>query len=158
MGRPPQSAENFWSKVDKNGPTPEYNPSLGPCWIWVGYVSKRGYGRVSWGNAQRYAHVIAYELLSGPVPDGKELDHLCRVRHCVRHVEPVTHQQNTVRGIGPSAINAKKTHCFRGHPLTSENQFYWLSQKQRICKSCRKMAWTRANNKRTRRKHELKDK
>lgn len=71
------------------------------CWIWiagknVGYGQYFAWGRM-WG-----AHRFVYTLLVGPVPDGLELDHLCRVRACVNpdHLEPVTHEENVRRGAG----------------------------------------------------------
>lgn len=73
-----------------------------PCLVWQGAIATNGYG-ASWDAAKgvnRSAHVIAWEAVNGPVPDGLELDHLCRVRACVRsdHLEPVTRAVNTQRG------------------------------------------------------------
>lgn len=67
-----------------------------PCRIYQGYVMKNGYGN----NGGKLAHVQAWEQIHGPVPDGHELDHLCRVRSCVRddHLEPVTRLVNIERG------------------------------------------------------------
>jgi hypothetical protein len=55
------------------------------------------------------AHRFAYELLVGPIPEDLELDHLCRVRHCVNpaHLEPVTHLENILRGMRAAAQQAK---------------------------------------------------
>lgn len=61
------------SLINKNGPTPEHRPDLGPCWIYLGGLNNGGYGR----------HTKVYEKHVGPVPAGHELDHLCRVRKCV---------------------------------------------------------------------------
>ena len=97
----------FW---DKTSPCP-----MSGCWLWTAFCHK-GYGR--FGNAScRRAHVIAYVALVGRVPGGKILDHKCRTRCCVNpmHLEPVTQRVNVLRGIGPSAKNAAKTHCPRGH-------------------------------------------
>ena len=64
-------------------------------------VNADGYGTFWDGERKRLAHVVAYELFVGPVPDGRELDHLCRVPACVRptHLEPVTHAENLRRGL-----------------------------------------------------------
>jgi hypothetical protein len=108
------------------------------CWLWKG--SLRGsseYGVVSSGGVRAAAHRVMYELYFGHIPDGLALDHLCRVRCCVNphHLEPVTFRTNTLRGHGIPAINAAKTHCMRGHPLSGENLF--KSVGRRSCKTCK---------------------
>lgn len=130
--------ERFWMKVDKNGPIPEYNPSLGECWIWTGGPDGKGYGQFGVEGKGKRAHRLSYELLIGPVPDGLELDHLCRVRLCVRpsHLEPVTHQVNGLRGESPSADNARKNDCPEGHPYEGKNLIE-LSTGGRRCRTCR---------------------
>ncbi len=74
-----------------------------PCHIWQGALSSDGYGRVWVPEAGRAmaTHVIAYERKHGPIPDGLEPDHLCRVRACGNpdHLEPVTHAENMRRGL-----------------------------------------------------------
>lgn len=79
----------FWPKVDKNGPN--------GCWLWTGALNPAGYGKYGDG----LAHGAAFRLSGGVKPDGMELDHLCRVRHCVNpeHLEPVTHLENMQRGM-----------------------------------------------------------
>lgn len=70
-----------------------------------------------------YTHRLAWELQVGPVPDGKQIDHLCRVRDCwtISHLEPVSCRDNLLRGNTAAALNAAKTHCKRGHEFTPEN-------------------------------------
>ena len=71
------------------------------CWIWTGSLNREGYGRISWrGRTERAAHRVSYALLRGPLLEGLELDHLCRVRPCVNpdHLEQVTSQVNILRG------------------------------------------------------------
>lgn len=117
----------FWKKVSKqdNG-----------CWLWTGALVN-GYGQILVGKRRILAHRFAYELLVGPIPDGITLDHLCRVRNCVNpeHLEPCTMKDNTLRGVGLSAINARKTHCKHGHPFDAKNTYLRLTGG-RTCRSC----------------------
>ena len=100
------------------------------CWLWMGYVSATGYGRVpSLENSDRsrQAHRVAYELVHGPIPPGLEPDHLCRVRCCINpdHIEPVTRQLNTLRGLRgksrPARLLAEFVHDLArgGYPLST---------------------------------------
>lgn len=135
LGKTPE--QRFWSKVNKDGSIPVYNPSLGKCWEWLGASIQTGHG-VFWLNQKNIgAHVFAYGQTKGKVPKSLELDHLCRNPPCVNpeHLEAVTPKVNTLRGNGAAAINARKTHCKRGHPLGGEN-LYVNSKGQRICREC----------------------
>ncbi len=73
-----------------------------PCWIWVHFISRWGYGRHQRGRGRfgSSAHRLAYIQFRGPIPNDLELDHLCRQRSCVRpdHLEPVSHRENCRRG------------------------------------------------------------
>ena len=138
--------ERLLSKLNKNGPVPECRPDLGPCWIWNGCINDEGYGQVSVtvdvGVAVRkYTHIVSYEIYVGPIPEGKELDHLCRVRRCANytHVEPVTHRENVLRGEGQPAIHAVQTHCVNGHPFTEKNTYIRLDNGSRVCRACLKI-------------------
>ena len=112
-----------WENVDKDGPIPEYNPQLGPCWLWTGSVEVAGYGTIEKNGKKRKAHIVVYEMVKGLIPDDLEPDHLCRVRSCCNpsHLELVTHRENVLRGSGPSAENARKTQCKNGHHLSGDN-------------------------------------
>lgn len=98
------------------------------CWIWAGQTDGQGYGSVSIyvGNGRsttQRAHRLMYENLVGPIPKGLVIDHLCRNHTCVnpKHLEPVTSGENVLRGISSPAMNARKTHCLRGHPFDKKN-------------------------------------
>ena len=107
------------------------------CWLWRGSVHRiSGYGAFWLDRRQRLAHRVAHEFFTGPIPDGYQVDHLCNTRLCVNpeHLKAVTPQDNTLRTDNPAAINARKTHCPRGHLLDGR------SGKQRTCKTCLRAA------------------
>lgn len=117
---------NFWTKVDRTG----------RCWIWTGATDRNGYGlwtppRGS-GVRMGMAHRFAYQSEVGPIPDGLELDHLCRTPSCVNpaHLEPVTHAENMRRYAG------SKTHCPSGHDLNADNNRYVRPNGSYSCRSC----------------------
>ena len=127
--------EAFWSKVDKDGPVPEHKPELGPCWLWTAGQNGEGYGFTT-ALFRMLAHRFAYELLVGPIPEGLQLDHLCRVRNCVRpdHLEPVTNRVNVQRGARGSLV----THCPAGHEYDEANTYYAKRDGHRVCRTCRR--------------------
>lgn len=135
----PPYAPRFWSHVNRDGPIPDYAPHLGPCWLWTAGCTAKGYGRFNIGKRiRKMAHVVGYELVVGPMPEGLEPDHLCRVHACVRfsHIEPVTRHVNQLRGYGVLGINMRKTDCIRGHPLSGAN-LYVERSGGRHCRTCR---------------------
>ncbi|HEY8766071.1 MAG TPA: HNH endonuclease signature motif containing protein [Dehalococcoidia bacterium] len=78
------------------------------CWPWTGVIHPLGYGHVNIPGTRnpQMAHRASYEFFVGPIPDGLELDHLCRNRGCVNpsHLEPVTHLENVRRGAAARAL------------------------------------------------------
>ena len=112
------------------------NPETG-CWEWTACRNRDGYGRFKLDGRKRYAHRVAYELIKGKIPEGLQIDHLCRVRACVNpdHLEPVTCRENLHRGETFNAANAAKTHCPQGHPLSGDN-LYVRPDGRRGCKTC----------------------
>jgi hypothetical protein len=125
--------ERIWERTE---PIPECG-----CYIWMGALGSSGYGQISVEGKRLQVHNVTYEQLVGPIPDGMQLDHLCRVRSCWRpdHLELVTPRENTLRGIGPSAVNARRTHCINGHAFTEDNTYYYRGRRQhdrRFCRQC----------------------
>jgi len=73
-----------------------------PCWTWVRKLNDGGYP--IWHRKEHptcMAHIQLWQMFNGSVPDGLELDHLCRNRSCVRpdHLEAVVHRENVRRGL-----------------------------------------------------------
>lgn len=112
--------------------------SLVGCHIWIAARDRDRYGYFAVGRGKlKRAHRWSYERAFGPIPEGLQIDHLCRVRQCVNpeHLEPVTPKENTMRGETPAAKNAAKTHCYRRHPFDATNTENFKGE--RICKICK---------------------
>lgn len=111
-----------------------------PCRVWIGTLNARGYGLVGHENRQVLVHRLVYEMLVGPIPDGYEIDHLCRQPDChlPSHLEAVTHAENMRRGEGGlrrQQLMAAETHCKHGHEWTQANT-YIRSNGNRRCRAC----------------------
>jgi len=108
------------------------------CWLWTGSQTGAGYGKFKARRQTILAHRSAYLTLKGPVSDGLQLDHLCRVRHCVNpeHLEPVTPRVNILRGESIAAANAVKARCGMGHDLAFEANVRLDSKGRRVCRPC----------------------
>jgi len=121
-------ASSFWPFVQKTE----------NCWFWVGHIHG-GYGRVSVKGVRIMAHRVALKLCGINIPSGLVTDHLCRNKNCVNpeHLEVVESKVNILRGYGAPAVNARKTHCLRGHELNREN--IYESGNGRQCKRCRRL-------------------
>lgn len=132
----PRLPPHFWSKVRQE---------LSGCWLWQGAQSP--YGQFSIGGRLELAHRHAYQVLVGPIPEGLEIDHLCRTPPCVNplHMEAVTRSVNILRGRaaeGLRALQRAKTHCPHGHPYSGEN-LYINPKGARMCRRCGRDAWHR---------------
>ena len=135
-------AERFWAKVEKTD----------TCWRWTGALLRSGYGVIRVGGragSNKFAHRLSYEMHLGPIPEGLDVDHLCRNRACINpdHLEPVTRQVNLLRGKTLAARNASRTHCPRGHEYSPENTRITRQTRSRTCRECdrikHRVAWKR---------------
>ena len=134
-GRPPVAAHirfNEKVSIDSNG-----------CWLWKGGLNQEGYGNF-WDGTQTtiIAHRFSYKFYKGPILDGAQIDHLCRVRRCVNpdHLEAVTPKENVRRS--PNPRRGLKI-CKRGHDLTDKTNVRidthrrdGVIYKMRTCRQC----------------------
>lgn len=115
------------------------------CWI-VAVNGEHPYAQIKIGEKRWLVHRFVYTLEHGSIPDGMEIDHLCRVTRCANpaHLEAVTPLENTARSHG----NVAKTECPQGHPYTDENTYNSGRRKHRQCRTCvleRQADWRRRN-------------
>lgn len=132
--KPLPNSVRFWKYVQTSD----------DCWMWTGARHWRGHGifmlRLENGIRKHVqAHRFSYELIIGPIPKGKHLDHIeCNNPPCVNpaHTIPVTLEENVMRGNSPAAINARKTHCKRGHLFDEQNIKWKAPLRGRNCRIC----------------------
>jgi len=125
--KPKPVASRFWSKVNKDG----------DCWLWTAVTNHHGYGMFNAGTDGPIvrAHRWSWEAENGPIPEGLVIDHLCRIRTCVRpsHLRVVTNRENVLAGDTFAARKAAQTHCVHGHSLEGA---YITKKNQRKCRTC----------------------
>lgn len=118
-----------------------YTCYTGDCVVWTGGADKRGYGRFVVDGGNMLSHRYAYQQKYGSIPDGLELDHICRNPPCVNagHLEAVTHQVNVQRGMAGKHLPqlsrdraSRITHCPKGHEYNESN----ASQRSNGARQC----------------------
>lgn len=121
----------FWSHVDIG---------TDGHWLWRAAVNEKGYGTWRLRGATTLVHRFSYEHFVGKIPNGLQIDHLCRTPSCVNpdHLEPVTHDENQRRGKN-GVLRVEKVECKHGHSLSGDN-LYVFKDGSRGCKECRRRA------------------
>lgn len=130
-------SERLWARVEKDGHE--------GCWIWTGATTRgKRYGVIGIGGKRAgnvLTHIAAYLEHVGPIPEGHQIDHLCRATLCCNpaHLEAVTQAENLRRQ--QLAI----THCVRGHEFTPANTYTPPGTKKRQCRQCIKIRTEQAS-------------
>lgn len=108
------------------------------CLIWTAAVSDRGYGVFHLDGKMLPAHRFSHAAFVGEIPEGYQVDHLCRRRRCVEpmHLQAVTPRTNTLRGMGVTARNATTEKCPQGHPYDEANTYH--HDGKRYCRICQR--------------------
>lgn len=145
--------EIFWLKTRKGADN--------ECWPWVGVKDQRGYGQIHANGKRIKATCFSWELFHGAkFPSAMEACHSCDNPNCVnpKHIWPGTHRENMLDAakkqrlfIPPRPKTRDQrpvvTHCYRGHEYSEENT-YLTRRGAKVCKICRKMAYTKHDRKR----------
>ena len=121
----------FLRKVNRTG-------GAETCWTWVGARDHNGYGLFDIlsnkeGRKRTQAHIVAYVIWVGPIPEGYVIDHFrCANKPCCNpaHLEPVPREENIRRA------RRRKPHCQRGHPHNQRNS-YFTPDGKRQCRACK---------------------
>ena len=121
--------DRFWDKV-------EFTTD---CWEWKAGKDPKGYGLIFNKGRHYGAHRISYQIHKGEIPDGLQIDHLCRNPSCVNpeHLEAVTQKENLMRGetgCHKNHFNGKKLICKNGHSFSRDNVIYYKNRRK--CREC----------------------
>lgn len=102
----------------------------GECRLVSGCRSD-GYVTFFYRGRTDYAHLVAYGILTGPIPPGFDVHHLCERRNCIaqQHLEAVPimvhHQRH------------EKALCKQGHLMSGANLYLHRWRGGGVARECR---------------------
>lgn len=99
------------------------------CWLFTGPLDRDGYGRIG----SQLAHRVAYEARHGAIPAGMEVEHTCRRRACIRHLELLTRSQQ--ERAKSWRTRAKRAKCVAGHDMSLHSIV--TPEGGRVCRMCK---------------------
>jgi HNH endonuclease len=128
----------------------KYKVASNGCWQWTSGLNSQGYGSFYDGEKHVGAHCFSYRQFRGPIAPWLTVDHVCRNRACVNplHLRLLSNLDNTLAGIGPTALNKRKTRCVHGHRFAQANT-YIRKDGSRRCRQCRLIRYATLQRKRT---------
>src|SRR5215831_14708172 len=103
------------------------------CHVWVGTILSNGYGQVRLNNHWAMVHRVVWEHYKGPIPEGLQIDHTCKVRNCanVEHLRMVTSRVNNAASDNACAVHLRKPNC-----PTCGGEYTIRPNGSRYCKPC----------------------
>lgn len=107
------------------------------CWLWKGSLTVRGkYAQMNIRGRVVRVHRWLYQKLKKKVSRRLDLDHTCRVRHCINpeHLEPVTRKVNLARGVGGKPWSR----CAQGHDVLGDNVYTRPGSGRKECFTCKR--------------------
>lgn len=110
-----------------------------PCWVSTRAANGKGYTKIGMDGVTWNTHRFAYVAFMGDIPEGLQIDHLCRVRACCNpeHLEAVDCRTNLLRGETITAAQVARTHCPQGHEYSGSNLYIRPDRRGRMCRACR---------------------
>lgn len=118
----------------------------GGHWIWQGAKDSAGYARfhMTRVKGQGYAEKAyrwSYAHFVGPIPEGYDVHHVCEIPLCVNpdHLQALSRREHTLAAghRNVAAVNARKTHCKRGHAFDEANTYWFNGGRSRACRKCK---------------------
>ena len=153
-----QSTAHFWSRVNKDGPTPSICPDLGPCWLWMGSGLMSGYGELKVRGKKYLAHRFSWWLATGSEPGKWHVLHRCDTPPCVnpahlflgdqyannadRNAKGHTPkgEKNGMSRLTPEQVLAIRALCASGWSQSRAAAFFKISQVA-VCNIINKKRW-----------------